>query len=84
MLARWLQELEIVAPPVADAIGPLPALAPASQGLFDVLGSVAQLADALANEGVGDLPAGLPTLPGSGRRLQQVEPLACAGCLAEL
>lgn len=67
-----------MAPPVADAIGPLPALAPASQGLFDVLGSVAQIADALANEGVGDLPAGLPTLPGSGRRLLQVQRASAA------
>ena len=74
-----LQELELDAPPVAATIGPLPTLAPSSQGLFDVLGSTARLVEALAGEGTAGLPAGLPmTLPGAnvtlrnGRRLLQV------------
>ena len=65
-----VQELELLSPSVGQAIGALPPLAPASQGLFQVLGSTATIVDAVAKgagQGSAALPAGFP-----GRRLLQV------------
>lgn len=65
-----MQELELLSPSVTQSIGALPPLAPASQGLFDVLGSTAQIVSSVAKgAGQGALPAGI-----AGRRLLQVLP----------